>query len=69
MTSETKALLDRQIDDLLLDIRGSRSFATCWSSAEPTDEEITSHARALARSRARLAELIRGPARVLSFSC
>jgi hypothetical protein len=32
MTSETKALLNKEIDNLLLDARGSRSSVTCSSS-------------------------------------
>ena len=61
MNSDTKTLLDRQIDDLLLDIRGFALVRDMLVARGATREEIDSHSRALARSRARLAELIRGP--------
>jgi len=69
MTSETKALLDRQIDDLLLDIRGLALVRDLLVKRGATVEEITSHSRALARSRARLAELIRGPRPLVLSPC
>jgi hypothetical protein len=61
MTSDTRALLDREIDNLLLDIRGYALVRDMLVKRGATDEEIQSHTRALARARARLAELIRGP--------
>jgi hypothetical protein len=62
LMSDTKALLDRQIDDLLLDIRGFALVRDMLVARGATDAEIASHSRALARARARLAELIREPA-------
>ena len=61
MTAETQALLDREIDDLLLDARGLALVRDMLVKRGATDEEIASHTRALARTRARLAELLRGP--------
>ena len=61
MTAETQALLDRQIDDLLLDARGLALVRDLLVKRGATDDEIASHTRALARTRARLAELLRGP--------
>ena len=61
MNAETQALLDRQIDDLLLDARGLALVRDLLVKRGATDGEIASHTRALARTRARLAELIRGP--------
>jgi len=61
MSTDTRALLDRQIDDLLLDIRGFAIVRELLVKRGATQEEIDSHSRALARARARLAELIRGP--------
>ena len=61
MTSETRTLLDREIDDLLLDARGLALVRDMLVKRGATVEEIASHTRALARARARLAELIRGP--------
>jgi hypothetical protein len=61
INTDTRALLDRQIDDLLLDIRGFAIVRDLLIKRGATQEEIDSHARALSRARARLAELIRGP--------
>ena len=61
MTSDTATLLDREIDDLLLDIRGYALVRDMLVARGATAGEIESHSRALARTRARLAELIRGP--------
>ena len=61
MTAETQALLDREIDNLLLDARGLALVRDLLVKRGATDEEIASHSRALARTRARLAELLRGP--------
>jgi hypothetical protein len=61
MTSETKALLNKEIDNLLLDARGLALVRDLLVKRGATDDEIASHSRALARTRARLAELIRGP--------
>jgi hypothetical protein len=63
MTSDTTSLLDREIDNLLLDARGLALVRDMLVKRGATDDEITSHSRALARTRARLAELIRGPGR------
>ena len=61
MKPDTRALLDREIDNLLLDARGLALVRDMLVKRGATDEEIASHSRALARTRARLAELIRGP--------
>src|SRR5262249_21342351 len=61
MTSDTNALLDREIDDLLLDIRGFALVRDLLVQRGATAAEVDSHARALARARPRRAELIRGP--------
>jgi len=59
--ADTAVLLKREIDDLLLDIRGFAIVRDLLVRRGATQEEIDSHSRALARARARLAELIRGP--------
>jgi hypothetical protein len=64
MTSDTTALLDREIDNLLLDARGLALVRDLLVKRGATAAEIESHARALAKTRARLAELIRGPGRL-----
>jgi hypothetical protein len=63
MATDTQALLDRRIDDLLLDARGLALVRDMLVARGATSEEIASHSRALADVRARLAELIRGPGR------
>jgi hypothetical protein len=65
MTAETEALLDREIDDLLLDARGLALVRDMLVKRGATDDEIASHTRALTRTRSRLAELLRGPGALL----
>jgi hypothetical protein len=61
MSSETAALLDREIDDLLLEARGLALVRDLLVKRGASREEIVGHTRALERVRARLADLIRGP--------
>ena len=61
MSSETAALLDREIDDLLLDARGLALVRDLLVERGASREEIAQHSSALERVRARLADLIRGP--------
>ena len=56
IATDTTALLDREIDDLLLDARGLALVRDLLVARGATDVEIDSHSRALARTRARLAE-------------
>ncbi len=55
---DTQALLDREIDDLLLDARGLALVRDLLQERGATSGEIASHVRALDRVRARLVELI-----------
>jgi len=59
--SESAALLDREIDDLLLEARGLALVGDLLRVRGASSAEIASHTRALERVRTRLAELIRGP--------
>jgi hypothetical protein len=52
-------LLDRQIDDLLLDVRGLSLVLEILAARQASDAELAAHRRELDRRRARLAELIR----------
>lgn len=61
LDSDAKALLDREIDDLLLDLRGLALVRDILIERGASGAEIAAHGRELERSRARLAELIRGP--------
>jgi hypothetical protein len=61
LAADTKALLDREIDDLLLDARGLALVRDLLVKRGAGADEIASHDRALHRVRSRLAELIREP--------
>ena len=58
---DARALLDRQIDDLLLELRGLALVRDILIERGATSAEVEAHARELENGRARLAELIRGP--------
>lgn len=58
--SDAAALLDHEIDDLLLQVRGIALVRDVLADRGATPAEITAHSRALERARTRLAELIRG---------
>jgi hypothetical protein len=58
---DARALLDRQIDDLLLELRGLALVRDILIERGASSGEIAAHGRELERGRARLAELIRGP--------
>ena len=60
LAPDTQALLDREIDDLLLDARGLALVRDLLEERGASTGEIASHARALNRVRARLVELISG---------
>ena len=65
MTSEvlhadTPALLDREIDDLLLHMRGLAVVRDILSERGASSAEIAAHSRELESVRTRLAGLIRG---------
>ncbi len=59
---DTPALLDRQIDDLLLHIRGLAVVRDLLTKRGATSDEVAAHSRALEHKRNLLAELIRGSA-------
>ena len=61
LDADAKALLDRQIDDLLLDLRGLALVRDILVERGASRSEIVAHGRALDRGRTQLAELIRGP--------
>ena len=63
MAPDTKALLDREVDDLLLDVRGLALVRDLLRERGATRDEIDSHERALTRARTRLADLLAGAAR------
>jgi hypothetical protein len=56
---ESSALLGREIDDLLLEVRGLALVRDLLAERGASDTEIAAHTRALERARARLAEQIR----------
>jgi hypothetical protein len=56
------ALLDREIDDLLLDVRGLALVLEILDDRGASSGEIAAHTRELERRKARLAELIRDQA-------
>ena len=62
MAPDTKVLLDREVDDLLLDVRGLALVRDLLRERGATSEEIDSHERALVSARARLADLLTGVA-------
>jgi len=57
---ESSALLGREIDDLLLEVRGLALVRDLLAERGASDTEIAAHSQALQRARARLAERIRG---------
>jgi hypothetical protein len=56
---ESSALLGREIDDLLLEVRGLALVRDLLAERGASVSEIAEHTRALERARARLAERIR----------
>ncbi|HEY5296100.1 MAG TPA: hypothetical protein VIJ70_11550 [Gaiellaceae bacterium] len=58
---DARALLDRQIDDLLLELRGLALVRDILIQRGASGGEVAAHGRELESGRARLAELIRGP--------
>ncbi|HZO96119.1 MAG TPA: hypothetical protein VFB42_01985 [Gaiellaceae bacterium] len=58
---DAAALLDREIDDLLLQARGLVLVRDLLVRRGATQAEIAAHERELERVRARLADLVRGP--------
>lgn len=57
---EAVALLDREIDDLLLKTRGLALVRDLLVARGASSEEVAAHSRELERDRARLAGLIAG---------
>jgi hypothetical protein len=57
------SLVDRSIDDLLLDVRGLALVRGLLSDRGASAAEIDAHSRALERARAQLAEAVGGRAR------
>jgi hypothetical protein len=57
------ALLDRQIDELLLHARGLEVVRDLLSQKGASRDEVAAHSRELERTRMQLADLIRGTAR------
>jgi hypothetical protein len=57
---EAVALLDREIDDLLLRTRGLALVRDLLIARGASSEEVAAHTRELERDRARLAGLIAG---------
>jgi hypothetical protein len=53
------ALLDREIDDLLLDVRGLTLVLEILGARGASSSEIAAHTRELERRKVQLAELIR----------
>ncbi len=58
--ADTPALLDREIDDLLLHMRGLAVVRDILSERGATDAEIAAHSQELESVRHRLADLIGG---------
>jgi hypothetical protein len=56
------ALLDREIDDLLLDVRGLTLVLEILGARGASSSEIAAHTRELERRKVQLAELIRDQA-------
>ena len=65
---DTPALLDREIDDLLLHMRGLAVVRDILSGRGASDAEIAAHSRELESVRHRLADLIGGAEGGLSAS-
>ena len=60
LNADTPALLNREIDDLLLQMRGLAVVRDILSSRGATSAEIMAHTRELESVRSRLTELISG---------
>ena len=60
LDAEAAALLDHEIDDLLLDLRGFALVRTVLETRGASRDEIEAHNRALERVRAQLVERIGG---------
>ena len=60
LNPDTPALLNREIDDLLLHMRGLAVVRDILSSRGASSAEISAHTRELESVRARLTELISG---------
>ena len=60
LNADTPALLNREIDDLLLHMRGLAVVRDILSSRGASSAEITAHTQALESARSRLTELISG---------
>jgi hypothetical protein len=56
------ALLDREIDDLLLDVRGLALVLEILGARGASSSEIAAHTRELERRKAQLTDLIRDQA-------
>jgi hypothetical protein len=62
LQSDTRALLDRQINDLLLHMRGLAVVRDLLAQRGASDAEIEAHSRELESVRHRLTDLIGGAA-------
>ena len=60
LNADTPAVLNREIDDLLLQMRGLAVVRDILSSRGASSAEITAHSRELESVRSRLTELISG---------
>ena len=60
LNADTPSLLNREIDDLLLHMRGLAVVRDLLSSRGASSAEIMAHTRELESVRSRLAELISG---------
>ena len=60
LNADTPALLDREIDELLLEMRGLAVVRDLLSSRGASSAEIMAHTQALESARSRLTELISG---------
>ena len=60
LNADTPSLLNREIDDLLLHMRGLAVVRDILSSRGASSAEISAHTRELESVRARLTELISG---------
>ena len=60
--SDVETLLSREIDDLLLDVRGLALVRSLLAERGASRDEIAAHSEALNRRRLRLTELISGHA-------
>ena len=60
LNADTPSLLNHEIDDLLLHMRGLAVVRDILSSRGATSAEITAHTRELESVRSRLTELISG---------